>query len=286
MLKEKIGADGKPVLDAAGKPVMEEVQQTENEKLIEKTKTLEDKLAREAKEKVDALARAKKIEEENERLKKAKPPVPREETPINEVYNEENFPQSQEEWDELFATDMTYATDLRQAFNNRRKDAQTDAVKSAKAVQEKHPDMYLRDADSKFILDANGHVQLDVNSEKGKIWNDLVAGDPTILRVRKGAEIVMRAMEARLSDKTNTELQDKLQKDKEAEEAKRKGKVADGGVASGGTTPPAKKVEVKFNSHEEEAEADKAIARGLFKDKEDYCRYRDKNTAISGRGGF
>ena len=277
VVKEKelgmVGKDGKPLTQEAFDDVWKA------------KKTVEEKLSTAEREKVDAITRAKKAEEEIARLRKPKTTFTR--GALSEVYNNENYPETEEEWDDLFDENPRYATDLRQSFNDRRKSSETEIQVTAKKIQDDHKDMFLVDENGNFILDTNGRVQVDPKTPKGKAFLDAVGDDPRILQVKGGLEKVMELALARLDKKKGAESLEKLNKEKEEAEKKRQESVKAGGVASGGKTPPPpKKVDVKFNSKEEEEYVERQVAKGIYKDKEHYCRVRDNKEVPYGRGGF
>lgn len=268
-----IGKDGKPLTQEAFDDVWKA------------KKTVEEKLSTAEKEKVDAITRANKAEIELARFKK--PIVKLKTGDLTEVYNEDNFPETEEEWDDLFDENLRYATDLRQSFNNKKKTSEGEIQQVAKKIQDEHKDMFLMDAEGNFILDGNNRVQVDPKTEKGKAFLDAVGDDPRILQVKGGLEKVMELALARLDKRKGAESLEKLNKEKEEAEKKRQENVKAGGVAHGGQNPPPpKKVDVKFNSKEEEEYVERKITQGVFKDKEHYCRVRDNKEVPYGRGGF
>jgi hypothetical protein len=258
--------------------------------LYKKGKIVEDKLKVAEEGKVEAIGRVATLEKENERLRKTTVPPSKPVkgiTPLVEVFNERNYPQTKEEWDDLHDEDPLYCTDLRQSYNNRRQSSADERAESARKIQEANKDMFKVDEAGNLILDETGRPQVDEKTEKGKIFLEVCGDDPRLLDVRGGLEKVMEITLGRLGKSKEKKTLEQLNEEKRIAEEKRKKDVKGGAVVSGGNPPPPPpKVEVTFNSKEEEAYVERKIASGVYKDKEHYCRVRDNKEVGYGRGGF
>lgn len=248
-----------------------DLTQTNTDRMFRENKELQEKLSREQQEKENLtveLNRHKAVQPTN--------PDPNNKQP----YGTNNFPKTKEEWDALALEDPTFAIDLRLAFNNKQTTISTDFNRArtdyAKEVQDEHPDMYLTELDSTgapvkddkgnvvFKRDQNGLVIPDKNSQKWKVWeqiyNESSRPDGTNpLDAAPNAPRLMRAeLERRLIQKGQTVIAQTKQNH----------------VAGPGVTPPVS-IKVSFKSKEEEGHAEKAIQRGVYTSKEQYCQLRD-----------
>ena len=251
----------------------------------DKIKIISDKLNRAEEDKVMILSKVKDLET------KIRPPQRQpddDELPLSQKFNEQNLPQTDEEWNALFDESPAYAADLRHVYNKRVDSHQETFKTCVDELKKKHPEMYLRDSTGAFLLDRDGNVQFDMNSEKGKLFNEIAGQDPAILRVKNGPRIVMEAMENRLKGVSEAKVQKELEEKKAKEEVDRLARVKAGGVADGGGAPPADdpNIKVEWNSQEEEVHVKKMIAKGIYKDEKDYMRTKNANTIGYGRGGF
>jgi len=267
----------------------------------EKIEVLVNKLNLAEGEKVDLVGRIKKLEDDK------KPPVyvPPEDG-LPKVYTEEDPPQTEQEWNDYFDSNPNAAHELKAKVGTRQNSWRQERVKSAKDLQEKHPDMYFRNEDGslkkykvdisgnyvkaggQLVLDPAGVPHVDEKSEKGKIWMDL-ANDPNFLSSAKAPTIIMGAMENKLRVRKDKDMEDKLEKDKKDKEIKRVKKVDNADVAGGGGEPPAEKpkVEIKYNSKEEEAHVKRQVDKGFYKSEEQYFQIKGSGQEIpAGRGGF
>lgn len=287
-LKEEARKKAEEEAAKKNKPVTQEAIDRLYGKLKETEERLQDttnKLTTAEQEKVGLVGRVNNLE-------KRVPPAAATDKPLREVFSEGNYPKTEEEWDDLIAESPTYGTDLRLKYSNSRNKFADSQEKSRQKIMEKHPDMYIRDADGKLVLQ-NGFAQLDMKSEKAKLFIQVaeesgvdVDGVPNILKSVNGPEMVMTTVVTRLKEK-----EDKLKTDakakKDAEEAERQRRVKGGKVIIGGEPPPPPpKVEVKFNSEEERQAAEAAVGAGHFKDLEEYCRVKQDKRIGYGRGGF
>lgn len=282
MPKEEVkegSGEKKPEEKPEVKPVPTDVEklQKDNKGLIDKAKVLEDKLKKSEAEKVRLVGTQRPII----------PPVGQS---VREKYAN-RFPQTEEEWSEVADEDPVLAMDLRIEYKNSQQSSIDKLRNSAKKVQDKHSDMYEKDASGNFVQitfpDGSTGPKIDENSPKGKVWMKLAGRDPRILEIENGPEIVMKAMEAELRGEEEAKVKEELEKKGKEAEEKRQKDVDAGAVASGGSTPPAPpKKELKFNSEEEKASAEKAVASGKFKSLEEYCEVRDNQDIPYGRGGF
>ena len=276
-LKTQAEAKAKAEAEQAGKPVTQEAINT----IYKKFRETDEKLQKSEEEKVVLVTRIAELERGRPK------PVITQPQSLKDRYNEESFPETEEEWDELIAEHPTYGTDLRQRYLGGISSFEQEQKKSAKKLQDKHPDMFLKDENGNLRYDKNGLVLFDPISEKGKIFNEIAAEDPNILRVKNGPEMVMAAMEARMKGKEEGALKEKIEQEKEEKEKQRQADIKAGRVASGGAQPPQKpNVEVKFNSEAEKQAAERAVASGRVKDLETYCAIRDSKEVSYGRGGF
>ena len=236
--------------------------------------------ARETKERLAAFeAREKNLLTEIEKLKQ--PSV--QQLPEGEEYGRGRYPQTEEEWNDLFLERPTFANDLRNMYFNEQQSVQNEFITvrtdSAKKVQQEHPDMYLHELDEtgKVKLDGQGKPILKIDpvtkaplfndsSEKGKLWIDIWNEDPKGWSALKNAPSLMMAeMERRLRIKgatmVNQGQNNLVNEDPTA-------------IAPRGVTPPMAS-SLKFESVEEKTLAERAVSRGTYKSLEEYCKWRD-----------
>lgn len=283
-LKQEAEAAAEKEAAEKGKPVTQEAIN----RIYGKLKETEEKLVRSEQEKVGLVGRLSEVE------KRLPAKQPAGDAPLREQFTEKNFPRTEEEWDDLASESPTYAMDLRSTYNASRRKSVDEQERSRQSIMKDNPDMYQRDADGKFVLDAQGYPQLDMTTKKAQIFCEEAEkggsdenGYPLIMKVANGPEMVMAQTRLRLSGDEEATVKEKIKKEKEEKEAARRKQVGDGGIASGGTgAPPAPKVEVKFNSDQEKAIAEQAVSAGKYKDLQEYCNVRDNVTVPYGRGGF
>ncbi len=251
----------------------------------EKLEKVIEKLDKTAAEKVELVARIKKLEEE-----KTKVPLPDDEKPLSEVYTVDNPPKTEDEWNDLYDENPSYAQDLKEKVRSKLTEWQKERQRCLQVLQEKHPDLYKRDENGNFIRDAHGNLIFDHESEKGKIWNRIAGRDPKILESASAPEIVMKAMELELKEGQEAKVKAELEEKKRKEEEERKKKAEAAALAGGGDTPPPpddEKIEIKYTSEEEKRHVQRMIASGVYKDEKDYFKTLRKGPEIpSGRGGF
>lgn len=204
---------------------------------------------------------------------------------LRDVYNEKNFPKTEEEWDDLIADFPTYGTDLRKKYLDGSNSRQTRQLASAKRVQEKHPEMFQRNADGSIKMDEKGFPVPDLENAKTKLFIEIAEEDPNILSVATGPELVMASVEQRMGGKKEEDVKADLEK-KKREEEERLGRVKAGGTGSGGSGAPPKKEagSATFNSDAEKDAAETAVASGKYKTLEDYCATRDGREVPYRRG--
>ena len=266
-------AQAKADAGKVGKPVTQEAIDA----IYKKLKETEEKLSRSEQEKVGLVTRVAALETSGK---------PKGTQTLRDVYSEENYPQSEEEWDDLIAQYPTYGTDLRRRFQDNVITFESAQKKSAERLREKHPDMFMKDKDGKFIFNEHGIV-FNPESEKAKVFQDIANKDSRILEIADGPEMVMALMEKRLQGQEEGALKEKIEQEKDTKEKQRQADIKAGRVADGGSAPPAKPaVEVKFNSDVEKQAAERAVASGKVKDLATYCAIRDNKDISYGRGGF
>ncbi len=215
------------------------------------------------------------------------PPAPVVDNNGQKIYSTNNFPQSEQEWDALAIERPTFAADLRYAYLNRQKEVNTTFQSArtnyAKEVQVEHPDMYLSELDAtgqpikddkgNVVLkkDQNGLVIFNANSEKGKLWEQiynesrLPDGTNPLDRLPNAPALLRSELERRLV-KNGQQVINASNPQKQNH------------VAVPGVTPPVS-VKVSFGSKDEEFHVEKAIERGTWKSKEEYCQSRDNGTS-------
>jgi len=313
MLRQKMGPDGKPLLDDKGQLIMEDdgqgsggtgtppvpegakdkegkpLTQEAFDALFKKYKETEERLNRSEKEKVDLIATKKHI---------TQPP------PINtevEFGPQEDgsyvFPQTKDEWEDLFDEDPVLATDLRNEYHrqlgDRNKTLGDSQKKSALKVAEKLPDMYKKDTEGKVLLDSEGHPVPDTESETYKLFakvamesgTDPYTKRPIILAAADGPYMVALQVMEKLGQNREDELKRKSKEEMEKAEKDRENKVKAGQTAPKGHQPPPKtKSEVKFNSQAERQAAEVAVSKGSFASLEEYCAIRDNKEIPYNRG--
>jgi len=194
------------------------------------------------------------------------------------------YPQNEAEWDQLFLERPAYATDLRNQYLYEQRNIKDEYNKAreqgVKTLITEHFDMYHceKEPDGKLKLDKNGKpiVMVDPNtglyafnseSEKGKLWTQIYNEDPQGWNSLKNAPSLMMAeMERRLRQKGASMINQGQNNDNVVDQS---------GVAPQGVTPP-KTTQVKFASDEEKVLAEKAVARGTYKNLEEYVQWRDR----------
>ena len=266
-------AQAKADAGKAGKPVTQEAIDA----IYKKLKETEEKLTKSEQEKVGLVTRVVALETGGK---------PKGTQTLKDIYNEENMPQTEEDWDELIAQYPTYGTDLRRKYQDGEKSFRDAQSNSAKRLRDKHPDMFMKDKDGNFIFNERGIV-FNPESEKAKVFQEIANKDPRILEIADGPEMVMALMEKRLQGQEEGALKEKIEQEKDVKEKQRQADIKAGRVADGGSPPPAKPaVEVKFNSEAEKQAAERAVASGKVKDLATYCAIRDNKDVAYGRGGF
>lgn len=249
--------------------------QQNTDRMFRENKELKERLDRESQEKQNLAL-------EVNRYKGAQPVT----DPNGKVpFSDKNFPKTQEEWDGLFLENPTFASDLRFNYLNKQTSINTDFNRArsdyAKEVQGEHPDMYLTELDATgspvkddkgnavFKRDQSGLPIFNGNSEKGKLWNQIYQesyrsdGTNALDGAPNAPRLMMAELERRLVKKGQSVIQ--------AAEQNRQNQVAVPGV------PPPVSAKVSFKTKEEEAHADLAIQRGVYKSKEEYCQLRDND---------
>lgn len=251
-----------------------DLTQVNMDRTFREKRELENKLTQEQQEKQNLAAE----------LNRLKTPPANNGQPVQ--YSTNNFPQTKEAWDNLALEDPTLAMDLRIAYSNRQNTITTDLNRAradyAKEVQAEHPELYLTELDATgnpskddkgnfiFKRNATGDIIFNPNSEKGKLWvqiyNESARPDGTNpLDGAPNAPRLMRAeLERRLVAQGNAVIA-----------GANNGKQNQ--VAAPGVPPPVS-FKVSFKSSEEEAHAERAIQRGVYKNKEEYCQLRDGGT--------
>jgi len=280
-LKDKATEQEKSAAKKEGREVSQEVI----DRIYGKLKETEERLSRSERDKVGLVGRVRDLERKN---KDAEPGS------LKEKYNMRNYPTSEEEWEELYNESPMYATDLRFAYQQSRQKGQDEQNKSREKLLKEHPDMYVRDSGGNMVMDDEGYPQLDMSTEKAKIFCEEAQksgydsdGIPFIMKAINGPEMVMAATMARLRTKEEAKVKEELDKKKKDEESKRQQGAKNAGVASGGTGAPAAPAQkVSFTSDFEKEQAEKEVSAGKYKDLEEYCRIRDNKVVAYGRGGF
>jgi hypothetical protein len=257
-------------------------------------------------EKVNVLERIKALEDKNKERPPAYVPPAEGEQKLSEVYTEQTPPQTEQEWNDLYDENPTYAHDLKIAVGKTHKSWKDERKNAADELQKKHPDMYLRNEDGSFkrfkvdergnyvkvagkpVEDPQGIPHMDVNSDKGKIWMGL-ATDPKFLASARAPLIIMSAMENEYRKGKDKEMAKKIEEEKKNKDKEKEAKADKTKVAGGGGNPPVEepKVEIKYNSKEEEAYVKDRVAKGFWKSEEEYFLTKEKGNVIpAGRGGF
>lgn len=254
--------------------------------------------AREAKEKLaQAEQQRKNLEAELANFKKGTPAIPVPNDP-NRPFSKENMPQTDTQWDQLWIENPSLAADLRHFKNEQDKVFQDQQVKlrqeyvktrqdSVKTLAERHPDMYVaeKDESGNIKMDGNGKPVLKINpetglpipdleSEKFRVFNEVYSEDPDGFdRAKYGTRSAMVEMERRLQERGKQQIQGQ-----QGQQGQGAAPVPDQrGVLPGGVTPPVTG-KVLFASDEEERHVERAIQRGVWKSKEEYCSMRDKKS--------
>ena len=261
---------------------------TDPGKFAELTQTRMDTIFRQNKEYQEKLT---EIENNNRNLslelQKYKQPVVQ---PVveGEKYGSGRYPVTEEEWNDLFLEKPVFATDLRNEYlknkDRYQQDFEVAREEGAKLVYTEHPDMFVQELDEtgKAKTDGKGNpvLKIDPNtgnpyfksdSEKGKLWLQIYNEDSRTWDSNKNTpRLILAEMERRLRIKGANMV--KGQKD-----------ITDDGrseVAPEGVPPP-KASSAKFASEEERSHAQQAIARGIYKNEEDFLKHRD-----SGESGY
>ena len=247
--------------------------QSNTDRLVREKREVEEKLQRELQEKQNLSLE----------LNKLKTPPIQADPNVKQPYGINNMPKDQAEWDGLFLENPTFATDLRQYYNNRTQTINTDFQRAQtdakKVVQAEHPDMYMveldvngnprKDEQGKLVLqkDASGEPIFNPNSEKGKLWEQIYQesmrsdGTNPLLSLPNAPILMKESLEARLIKKGQSMIQ--------SNEPQKQNQVAGPGVL-----PP--KVEPgSWKTNEEKLHVEKQIQRGLYKDPADYFKFRD-----------
>lgn len=276
--------------------------ETDPKQWIAYTQPRMDQAVREAREANEKLKHSdnkyKNLESEFTTLKQKQPPPPVVDDQMPQTFSPDNLPQSKEDWDQLFIEDPTLATDLRhfkldQDRQNRTTQnlSQQEFEKEHKIhrseLQSRHADMYVAEtnADGSVKMDAEGKPVLKIDSktgepipdfttEKGKLFIEVFNEDQTGFSAsKKGPRLIMLEMERRLREKAESTVNSGGGQSAPA-------KLDQRGTLPGGVTPPVT-TKVAFVSDEEKAHAQKAVERGVYKNLEDYCKFRDgKNVGI------
>lgn len=247
--------------------------QANTDRIVRENRELQEKLQREQQEKQNLTLEVNRYKQ---------PPVVVDPN-AKPIYGTNNFPKTQEEWDGLFLENPTFATDLRQYYNNRTNTINTDFQRAQadakKIVQAEHPDMYQveldvngnprKDEHGKLILqrDSSGEPIFNPNSEKGKLWEQIYKestrpdGNNPLLNLPNAPILMKEALEARLIKKGQSMIQ--------SNEPPKQNQVAAPGVLPPTVTPGS------YKTKEEQFHVEKQIQRGLYKDANDYFKVRD-----------
>ena len=255
-----------------------ELTQTNTDRYFREKKEAEERaLAAETREKnlkaqLDALAQPPAVQ----------PPVTEENAP--KQFGNGIYPQSDEEWNNLFLENPTFATDLRNEYflrvNKERQDFSTARRESARVVQQEHPDMYVLEleADGKPKKDSQGKLVLKIDpstnlpipnmsSDKGKIWLEIWNEDPQGWdRLKNTPRLMMAEMERRLRQKGANMINQGQNNSNFPDQS---------GVITEGVTPPFSG-NLKFSSDAEKARAQLMVSRGTYKSLEEYVQWRDQ----------
>lgn len=200
----------------------------------------------------------------------------------DKVYSIANLPKTKEEWDNLAIDDPILAVDLRYHANNQKVAAnvefQSAQEQSRKVLQKEHPDMYLAEVDENGNPKKddkgnivrkkaeNGELFFDPKSEKGKIFEAIVASNPELTKSKEAPILVMSEMERRLRVNAQKVID---------EDANRRQQVIDGQVITDGVPPPKAKIKVTFKDEAERKHAEKSVSEGRFASLEQWCEQRD-----------
>ena len=267
-----------------------ELAKTDPGTFAEQTQTRFDTMFRQGRESQEKLAametREKNLLAELNALK-TKPTIPLSPEPLPsgqpKQYGNGIYPQTKDDWNDLFIEDPIFANDLRNEWNSRRR-AQEDEYSKArtegvKTLITEHPDMYhvevdadgkpkLKDGKPIVMVDPQtGLYAFNAESEKGKLWMQLYNEDPQGWNSLKNAPSLMMAeMERRLRMKGANMLQNGQNNKVDIDQS---------GVAPEGVNPP-KAVSLKFASEEEKAHAQSSVNRGTYKSLEEYVQLRDQ----------
>ena len=254
-------------------------------KFAELTQTRMDTIFRQNKEYQEKLTEVetsnKNLALELEKFKTQIPVVP----PTGEVqYGPGRYPITPEEWDNLFIERPTFATDLRKMYldenNQYKQNFETSREEGAKLVYTEHPDMFIQEMDESGKVKKDGQgkpvLKIDPNTgnpyfksdtEKGQLWLQIYNEDSRGWDSNKNTpRLIMAEMERRLRVKG-------------ANMVKGQGDITDDGrtaVAPEGVPPP-KASSAKFSSEEERTRCQQAIARGVYKNEEEFLKWRDSS---------
>ncbi len=300
MFIAKIGSDGKPELDAQGKPVMVDdgkgsgskgpVDQEAIDREHKLRKEAEEREAAEKSEKEKLQAQLDKAEKEKVAMVAKLPPVvvpgEGEKTYGRQADGTIIFPANEEEWDDLAIEKPTLHADLRALYNQRGVSVAQKFKESAISVTEIFPEMYVKDKDGNILRNRDGFPVPDENSERYQQFMEVAYasgsdgfGRPIILHTVDGPEMVALKLQKKLGLDVKSSLSKKAQEDATNAETIRLQRVRDGQIAPlGSSAPPSKPVEVKFNSEYEKKHAESAVASGVYKSLQEYCEIRDRNT--------
>lgn len=253
-----------------------------------------DQTYRESKENKERLAamelREKNLTAELESLKqKVSPPPPIvEDQPIQ--YGNGVYPQTENDWNDLFIEQPKFASELHHEYLNKVKVQNEQFTNARKTALETlvldHADMYHYEMDpetNKPKLDKagkpivlkdprTGSYAFNKDSEKGKLWDQIYhegdvrdytgkVVDNRFDNIPNAPELIMAKMERVLRAKgaTMTRQNDQGNMDQSM--------VAPEGVI------PAKPVDVKFASEEDRAAAQRSVDRGTYKSLEEYVAF-------------
>lgn len=251
-----------------------ELTQANTDAIFRQKREAEEQLARERAEKQNLQA-------ELDRYRK--PPVV-EVADQPKIYGPGNYPQTEEEWNDLFLEKPILATDLRNQYLNTINVQQSEFVntrkKSVETLISEHPDMYHYEVDGetgKAKLDAGGKpivakdpktglYAFNPDSEKGKLWVEIFNEDPQgWAQLKNAPELMMAQMERRLRV-NGARVVNGQNKSIEQDQS---------GVLGEGVPAP-RASSLKFASDEEKAHAQGAVSRGTYKSLDEYVQLRDK----------
>ena len=261
-------------------------------KFAELTQVRMDTIFRQNKEYQEKLTEmetnSKNMALELERFKTQPPP----QTPLQqgEKYGQGRYPVTKEEWNDLWLEDPSLAHKLQNEAEQKeihyRQEFETKREEGAKLVYQEHPDMFVQEQDEtgKPKKDGQGKsiLKIDPNTgmpyfqsetEKGKLWIQIYNEDKENWdRNKNTPRLIMAEMERRLRVKGANMVnqgQENLANNDQS------------GLAPQGVTPP-KGSSSKFKSEEERLIAERDIKRGIYKNEDDYFKWRDTETRTFG----